>query len=248
MPDQQPVECYKKGAVATIWLNRPDALNALSDAMKAALGEAVRHADADPAIRIIVLRGRGRSFCSGADRRAFDAIESATRQDVLRSLDVGAKMIDAIIDARSIVVAAVHGHCVGGGVSLALASDLCLAADGTIFFVPEVDLSLPYLWGSTALMIATLGLKRTNFWTLTCDRFDAESALQAGLINAIHPLESLDDAILELVAKLESKPAAGLLAQKRLSNRLIKGLMKDLGDENQIGLDCIASVFPHLGQ
>lgn len=248
MTDHALIQCVTEGPIATIWLGRPEVRNALSDPMKSALIDAIELVDSDPHVRVIVLRGRGRSFCAGADRRGFDAIASATRATVRESLDIGARMIRTILQTRSIVVAAIHGHCIGGGVSIALACDLSIAAQDTVFFVPEVDLGLPYLWGSTGLMLMTLGLKRGNYWSLTCDRFGGTEALDMGLVNSIHAPEHLDAALTALTGKLAAKPEAALLAQKTLTNRLIGHFLAQLGEENELGLSCLASAHPHLAR
>lgn len=155
------------------------------------------------------------------------------------ALRVGEQLALSIVDARSIVISAVHGYCVGGGLSLVLCSDICLAAEGTVFFAPEVGHGLPYLWWSTAQMISSVGLHRAKFLSMTEQRFDAAQAQQMGLVAAVHPAHELEQAALNLAQTLCSKPRAALLGQKRLANRVLKSMMAMTGDEIALALECV---------
>lgn len=240
------VQLERHGAVATLWLNRPEVLNALDDPMKAAVAGGIRQLDQEPDIHVIILRGRGRAFCSGADLKGFGDFADVTTDRLHSSLALGKAMIDAIMEARAIVVSLIHGYCVGGGVSIALASDLAIATSDATFFIPEVDLGLPYLWGSTALFLAASGVKRANYYTLTCDRFNAGQALEMGVVHQLCETRDLEKAAAALVDKLAAKPVAGLVAQKKLMNRLLRHLMAQTGDETSMGIDCIQHAFPHI--
>ncbi len=236
------VETERRGAVGHLWLNRPEALNALSPDMNRAITAALLELDADPALRIIVIAGRGRVFCAGADRKGLQRLGDATVDEIGQALREGAALARAIIDARCVVVSAVHGHCIGGGLSIALASDICLAAEGTQFFLPEVGLGLPLMWGSSVHLMMTMGVHRTKFLTLTDSRFDAAAAERQGLVASIVvPGELLAHAD-RLADALAARPAAALLAQKRLCNRVLTAMMTLSGDEVQLGLDCVAAL------
>ena len=83
---------------------------------------------------------------------------------------------ETMLRSETPIGAAVQGYAVGGGLSLALAADIVLAAKDTVFYIPEVELGLPYMWGSTAMLAATMGMHRARDLTLTCERFGAEDA------------------------------------------------------------------------
>lgn len=235
------VEIQRDGAVGWLWLNRTESLNALSPAMNLEITAALRALDADPALRVIVIAGRGRAFCAGADRKGLERMGQVSTAELEQALREGAAMAEAILDARCVVIAAVHGHCIGGGVSIALAADICLAAEGTRFFLPEVGHGLPLMWGSTVHMLLSLGVHRTRWLTLTEARFDAAYALQAGLVAEVVTADALPGRAQQLAELLAAKPPAALAAQKRFTNRVVKALMAHSGDEVAAGLDCIAA-------
>lgn len=239
MTDEPLVTHERNGAIGVIRLNRPKTLNALSEEMNAALAAAIRTLDADPQVAVIILQGAGRAFCSGADRAGLARMGQVGIETIGEALRVGEQLALSIVDARSIVISAVHGYCVGGGLSLVLCSDICLAAEGTVFFAPEVGHGLPYLWWSTAQMISSVGLHRAKFLSMTEQRFDAAQAQQMGLVAAVHPAHELEQAALNLAQTLCSKPRAALLGQKRLANRVLKSMMAMTGDEIALALECV---------
>lgn len=239
MTDETLVTVQRQDSIGIIRLDRPKALNALSEAMNVALADAIRSLDADPAVAVIILQGNGRAFCSGADRAGLARMGEVDTATIAEALRAGEQLARSIVDARSIVICAVHGYCVGGGLSLVLCSDICIAAEGTIFFAPEVGHGLPYLWWSTAQMITSVGIHRTKFLSMTEQRFDAGHAHQIGLVSSIHPVAELEQAALDLARTLCSKPRAALLGQKRLANRVFKAMMAMTGDEITLALDCV---------
>lgn len=239
MTDDLLVTVEKQDGIGIIRLDRPKTLNALSEAMNVALADAIRSLDADPAIAVIILQGNGRAFCSGADRAGLARMGEVDTATIAEALRVGEELARSIVDARSIVICAVHGYCIGGGLSLVLCSDICIAAEGTTFFAPEVGHGLPYLWWSTAQMVASIGIHRAKFLSLTEQRFDASHAHQMGLVSSVHPLAGLEQAALDLARTLCSKPRAALLGQKRLANRVFKAMMAMTGDEIALAIDCV---------
>lgn len=239
MTAEPMVTVERQDGVGIVRFNRPNALNALSDAMNVALTEAIRSLDADPTIAVIILRGNGRAFCSGADRAGLARMGDVAIETIADALRNGEDLARSVVEARAIVICAVHGYCIGGGLSLVLCADICLAADGTIFFAPEVGHGLPYLWWSTAQMVASIGIHRAKFLSMTEQRFDASQARQMGLVSSIHPVDELERAALELARVLCLKPRAALLAQKRLANRVLKAMMAMTGDEISLALDCV---------
>lgn len=235
------VETTRQGAVGWLWLNRPGSLNALSPQMNRAITAALLELDADPALQVIVIAGRGRAFCAGADRKGLERMSEAGEDELELALREGAAMAQAILDARCVVISAVHRHCIGGGVSIALAADICIAAEGTRFFLPEVGHGLPLMWGSTVHMLLTLGVHRTRWFTLTESRFDATYAAQSGLVAEVVAPEALEVRAGQIAEALAAKPAMALAAQKRFTNGLVRALMAHTGDEVAAGLACIAA-------
>ena len=191
------------GAVRTVTINRPDARNALDVDVLAGLVEALRTADADDDVRVIVLTGAGdRAFCAGADLGgAFDQDASAKEQHdgrgLLRELFATTSALGTPLVGR------VNGHALAGGLGVALACDVLVAADDATFGTPEVKVGLwPYM--ISALIVDHLGPKRAMELMMTGRRLSAQQAHDWGLVNTVVPRAGLDDAVGELTDQLEA--------------------------------------------
>jgi len=175
------------GPVGTLTLNRPECLNALSAQALTDLIAAASWLNDLPGVRAVVVTGAGRAFCSGVDlrdeRMASLGSEGSPDADALARL--GGEMALAVQTMQAVTIAALHGHVVGGGVVLAAACDLRVAATGTHFRIPEVEMGLPLGWGGIPLLVASIGAARTVDLVLTCRSFDATEALALGLINRV---------------------------------------------------------------
>ena len=231
------VTVERQDAIATVWLNRPDVLNAFSLAVNSTLIAAFKEAYQDKTIGAIVLAGRGRAFSAGADRKLLAELEHAGRARRVEALELGAQVTQTMLHAETPIIAAVQGYAVGGGLSLVLAADIVLAAEGTIFFIPEVELGVTYLWGSTPMLAASLGMHRARNLVLSCDRFSAEDAEQWGLVRAIVPEARLMPEAEKIAARIAAMPRHAVAAQKRLNNRLALRYMAWLEDEISLSLD-----------
>jgi len=185
------------GPVATITLNRPQSLNAISPQMTAELHTALDAADGDPEVRAIIITGAGRGFSAGYD--------IARRPDGRSSLDpTGVEVADFLkrwwtTDSNSVrhllhlwqlgkpVIAAVHGWVMGGGFWYSLACDITIAADNAVFAQPEVR----HISNTTFLFAALAGWKAAHRYSLTGDHFDAAEALRLGIVNEVVPAAEL---------------------------------------------------------
>src|SRR5581483_11726391 len=139
------------GPIARLTLNRPDRLNALSPQALVELVEAARVLADSEEVKVVVLGGAGRAFSAGFDLNSLDAEPSADR------VDLGRRMAGALTGIPALTIAAVHGHCVGGGVVLAGACDIRIAAESTRFVIPEVELGIPLAWGGIPRLVRELG-------------------------------------------------------------------------------------------
>ena len=124
-------------------------------------------------------------------------------------------MADAIEAMEAVTVARIHGHCVGGGVVLAAACDLRVAAAGTRFSIPEVDLGIPLAWGGIPRLVREVGPAVTKELVMTCRPFSAEEAQRLGLVNRVVAHDELDLEVEELARSLAAKAAFPLRATKR---------------------------------
>ncbi len=209
--------------VATLLLNRPDRLNALSRDLLREIPRACRWLDDMTEIKTVVVRGAGRAFSAGFDLGDFAGLdgEQVSPRD---SADLGRIAAEALTDVRPLTVAAIHGHCVGGGLVLAAACDLRLAADTVRFSIPEVDLGIPLAWGGIPRLARELGPAITKELVLTCRPFGAEEALGLRFLNRVVPDDELVAEAEALAAELATKPAFSLRATKQHVNAVMEDI------------------------
>lgn len=193
--------------LATIVLERPTVLNALDSQTHRTMAAAITLVDADHGVGAVVIAAEGRAFCSGSDLREIGQLAGEAERDYVE-LDFSTK--NRIASCRKPVVAAVQGHCVGGGVELAIACDFRIAADDAKFSMPEVTLgSLPGSGGLQRLA-PLVGLGIAKEWIMTGRRVEAAEAHQRGLVNRIVPLESLRHDAESFAADLATRSALAL--------------------------------------
>lgn len=181
--DESALRFEKSGAVGRVTLSRPDQINAVNDEIRGELPRLLAELDRDSGVRVILLSGAGtRGFCAGADVKEDRGAE--TPLEAHRRLSLG-PWIEAVAAVRKPVVAAVHGACMGGGLELALACDIRIAAADALFALPEVRLGLIPGGGGTQRLVQVLGLGRALDLLLTGDRVHAAEALRMGLVTRL---------------------------------------------------------------
>jgi enoyl-CoA hydratase/carnithine racemase len=221
--------------VATLLLNRPERLNALSRVLLGEIVTACRWLDDTAEIKAVVVRGAGRAFSAGFDLGDFRTMDTtASPRD---TADLGRLAAEALTDVRPMTVAAIHGHCVGGGLVLAAACDLRLAAQDVRFSIPEVDLGIPLAWGGIPRLVRELGPAITKELVLTCRPFGADEALALRFLNRVVPADELVAAADALAAELALKPAFSLRATKTHVNAVmdeIAGVGRNANDADTL--------------
>lgn len=230
------IEVEIKDRVATVTLNRPDKLNAITGEMLKELVSALEALDEDPETYVIVLRGAGRAFSAGADLDWSEGLTDAERVDSNRT---GQKALNRIEQISKPVVAAVHGYALGGGLELALAADFIVCSSNAQMGLPEITLSArpPYRpkiaedgdpdqpehggqapgWGAPKRLPQLVGKAMAKQLMLTGVRIDAERAVQIGMANEMYPEDEFDDQ----VAELTNRMAAMNLYNLRLIKELV---------------------------
>ncbi|MGA1288078.1 MAG: enoyl-CoA hydratase/isomerase family protein [Rubrivivax sp.] len=201
--------------VARIYLNRPEVRNAFNDHVIAELTDAFTRLGRDPGLRAIVLGGHGKAFCAGADlawmRTMADYDWEGNRADAARL----AEMLWAVDDCPLPVVGRVHGDCYAGGMGLAAACDVLVAAEGVHFCLSEARLGLlpatisPYV-------LRAMGEQAARRYFLTAERFSAAQARAMGFVHELVAPEALDAKVDEIVALLVANGPAAVQACKRL--------------------------------
>jgi enoyl-CoA hydratase/carnithine racemase len=205
------------GPVRRLTMNRPGALNALSEELMAALGSALADSAADDAVAVLILRGAGRAFCAGYDLKedaAAGALDAAGWHESLRH---STQQLLAILDHPKPVIASVHSYCLAGGTDLMLACDLAVAADDARFGYVDVrfgsgvvSMFLPWVVGvRTAKELVFTGE----------DRLPAEEALRIGLVNRVVPRDELDGVTLALAEEIAKNEPFVVQTMKRSLNR-----------------------------
>jgi len=231
------------GAVARVWLNRPvrrNALNALAlEEIAAVFDDLQRHFE----VPVVVLGGRGVSFCAGADRKDPPARlargSGAGARERRFVAQVGRRAVEAIERVEAITIARLHGHAIGGGLALALACDFRIAAASTVFHVPEVDLGIPLSWGAVPRLAREVGVARAKELILMCDRFDAATAADCGLLNRVVPDHELDTVVDDWARRLAAKAPWALHMTKTQFRAYARAV--PLGDVTEGDGDLIAS-------
>jgi enoyl-CoA hydratase len=220
------------GVVATITLNRPDRLNTIVPPMPDEFEAAVREATLDPQVKVIVLRGAGRSFCAGYDfsggfHHWDDMVTTDGRWDPGKDFAWAASPYGPTQKFMSIwrtpkpVIAQVHGWCVGGGSDMALCADLIIASE-------DAQIGTPYsrIWGCylSGMWLYRLGLTKAKEHALTGKPLSGREAAEVELINAAVPFEELEAAVAEQAAQLASIPSSQLAAMKLVVNQAYENM------------------------
>ena len=210
------VDVEREGALARVWFNRPEVHNALSAELGAALVAVLERLRDDATCRVVVLGGRGASFCAGADIGAMRASANASFDDNLAEAERLARMFAAVAEFPKPVVGRIHGGVYGGGVGFCCACDIAVASDDAKFGLTEVRLGiLPAL--ISPYVIRRLGDRAARELMLTGERFDAARALAAGLVHHVVPAGELDAKVAERAGELQK---GGPQAQARIKQLL----------------------------
>jgi enoyl-CoA hydratase len=219
-------------------LNRPAKLNALNGPLVAALVAAIDAAEADPDVRVIAIEGAGRAFSSGYDltEEAEGRIAGPVAWRDVLAVDVAATL--RLLDSPKPVIAQVHGYALAGGLELAMACDLIVAAEGTKLGEPEIR------YGSapvTLLMPFLIGQKKTRELLLTGDLIDAAEAERIGLVNRVVPADGLAAAVDALADRLARTPPEVMGPTKRMLNRAMDAAGFRLAVEAGLDLGAIVN-------
>ena len=230
--------------IATITFNRPERMNALTHELEAELHRRFDDADADRSVRVIILTGAGRAFCSGYDQGAVgksgtrhsdptgkshaDYIEFWQRTDALR-----VSYWTHMWGLAKPIIAAVNGWAMGGGFWYQLAADITIASAEAVFAQPEVR----HISNSTFLLGALCGWKTANRWALTGDHFDAQEALRIGMVNEVVPHEELMERVRALAKRIALVPEPAVRLNKAITMKGIQaaGIYSGLLLEGTLG-------------
>jgi enoyl-CoA hydratase/carnithine racemase len=224
VPDFVTISVESDGRQASLTLNRPHKLNALSAQKQQEIIEAAYWFNEQPDLKVVVVSGAGGTFSGGVDLSVL--IDMPADEDEARELaDLGRRMADAVEDIDAVTVASIRGHCVGGGVVLAAACDIRLAAADTYFAIPETAIGIPLAWGGIQRLVRELGPALTRELVMTCRPFSAEEARAAGFLNRVVSSDDLDDSVEEMVNELLRRSQHTLHVTKRAVREATRSLV-----------------------
>ncbi len=233
------VVLYEKSeSIALLTVNRPEALNALNTAVNLKLIELLDRAEADPEVRVVVLKGSGeKAFIAGGDiKEMVDKDAMGAREYALAAK----RVIDRIWNLKKPVIAAIQGLCLGGGLEYAMACDLRTASEKARFGQPEINIGIMPGSAGTQRLSRLIGITKAKQLCFTGDMIGADEALALGLINEVYPADSLMEKTIELAKKIASKSSPALTLIKSAIN---KGTGMDLESASLFEIDCFGLCF-----
>jgi len=223
----QHLEIEQRGAARWIWLNRPEIRNAFNDALIADISAAFADVEASAQTRVVVVAARGPAFCAGADLNWMRSMASFSHADNHADALKVARMFEAVHACSRPVIARVQGDAFGGGVGLAAACDIVVAAESAGFALSEVKLGLVAATISPHLVRA-MGPRQAARYMLTAEKFGAGRARELGLVHEAIPAGSLDVEIERIVQSLLAASPAALAATKRLLADVVETPLDDV--------------------
>jgi 2-(1,2-epoxy-1,2-dihydrophenyl)acetyl-CoA isomerase len=209
------IKVVYESSIATVMLNRPEKLNAFGGRMRLDLAEVLEQAGSEPGVRVVVITGAGRGFCTGADVAYMS--ELMERQDVeefTRLLGAGRRVLTAIRQMRKPVIASINGPAYGAGFNLALACDLRIAAESASFSQSFVKVGLHPDWGGTYFLPRVVPTNLACEMFFLGDAISAERAAQLGIVNRVVPDSELAAETRKLAERLRDAPHKSIAAAK----------------------------------
>jgi enoyl-CoA hydratase len=219
----------KDGPLSTITFNRPEKRNCLDESVILDFEKLLHRVRDDREARALIVTGAGSAFCSGADTSQFkDVVDPLKRRELSRQIGkrlprlIG-RAFDVLAHLDAVTIGAINGYAIGGGWSFALAFDFCLAVEAAEFWVPEVDMEVPYRGAPAKVLAARLGPWRAKEAILMCRRYSAAELLTLGVINRIVKADELMAAARELANSMAAKSAEAIANSKRDINAVFFG-------------------------
>lgn len=206
------VRIERQGAVLAITLARPERRNAITVAMYDAFANAIAEADEDYSVRAITIRGEGQDFTAGNDLADF---MTALPRDLDEEIPVW-RLLRALVECDTPLIAAVHGNCIGIGTTMLLHCDFVVVEEGARFVMPFVELGLVPEAASSLLLPELAGRRRAARYLLLGDSFGAEEALEMGLASHRAAPGQIDAELERIVERLLAQPADALRATQKL--------------------------------
>jgi enoyl-CoA hydratase/carnithine racemase len=210
-------------SVATIWLNRPEVRNCVNWGLLTQLGAAVERAERDDEVRVVLFRGRGGTFCAGADLNMLNSEFLATTTASIELAQVSARTYDRIFNLKKPTIAVVEGYAVAGGFELMISCDFCVASTDAQIGDFHIRRALFGGAGPIYRLPRYIGLRKAKELMLTGKLLSGQECYEWNLANVAAPPERLDEAVAEFVAPLKDKGALIMHITKMTANRGLDG-------------------------
>lgn len=232
----------RQDKIGEIILNRPEKLNAMTDAMRFELVDALERAETDDNINIVIIKGNGRSFCSGhdlskvgtyygftTDKDAAKKRRPSQRSRLVRDKKALAGIHERILFSGVPTIAAVHGHCLGGGCMLQLLCDFTVATHDAVLGYPEQEMGFSGTLWNMGLLIHTIGTKRAQRLGMLGETITGKEAAEMGLVTKSVPPEELDSAVEAIAQRVARYPRDGIAISRANKELIYKqlGLAED---------------------
>lgn len=233
-----PLRYWRDGGIAHIRFNRPSVLNAIDVPTANAFLAACQAASEDKEVRVVVISGEGRAFIAGGDLAAMRTAPVETAQELIKAMHGGIALLAGM---SAPVLASLHGAVAGGGLGVALACDLAIAAEGTRFNLAYVNIGASSDCSTSWALPRLVGMRRAMEIALLGDTFDAQEALRIGLINRVVPAASLQEETDKLARRLADGPPLALGRLKRLVRDSLDRTLQDQLDAEAEGFAACAA-------
>jgi enoyl-CoA hydratase/carnithine racemase len=222
-PEPEYIQYEVADGVATIWLNRPEVRNCVNWGLLTQMGAAVERAERDDQVRVVLFRGRGGTFCAGADLNMLDGEFLQTTTASIELAQVSARTYDRIFNLKKPTIAVVEGYAVAGGFELLISCDFCIASTDAQIGDFHIRRALFGGAGPIYRLPRYIGLRKAKELMLTGKLLSGQECYEWNLANVAAPPEKLDEAVAEFVAPLKDKGALIMHITKMTANRGLDG-------------------------
>ncbi|MEM3616929.1 MAG: enoyl-CoA hydratase-related protein [Candidatus Bathyarchaeia archaeon] len=207
----------KSDGIATITINRPEALNAFNAEVISEILQALEDVGTDESVRVVVLTGAGeKAFSAGADIKAMKGMNALKARELSQ---MGEKLCSALENLEKPVIAAINGYALGGGLEVAMACDLRIASENARMGQTEINIGLIPGWGGTQRLTRLIGATKAKELIFTGKMIDAKTAEQLGLVNMVVPQDKFRETVHQFALELAQKAPVALKVAKALINK-----------------------------
>lgn len=221
MSQDQGIRVVYEADVVHLVLNRPQQLNALNDDIRRVIAATLNELMERPDIRLLVLSGEGKSFCSGADLKttSYPKVEGdwSTRRNRTSTWQ---RVLEQIERIPQVTIASMQGNIIGGGALLATACDFRVIAQNAVLRIPELALGIPNVWNGTPLLAREVGLPTARDWVMTTRKVDACELQRTGWAQRMAPPDALEAVTQALIDELLAVPPAALALTRSMTSAL----------------------------